>query len=158
MNIIRLEVTGRPAPKGSGRAILIAGHARLVPSGSNVNRDNLKSWDQSVRLAAAEVARGAGAPLFVDVAIRVSIAFRLVRPAGHWRKKGGLKPSAPQFPGTKPDLDKLARATGDSLRGTIYDDDSRIVAMELTKTYALPGTEGATIVIRAADTSMPPPL
>lgn len=36
--VIRLEVLGEPAPKGSGRAILIGGKARHVPSGSNARK------------------------------------------------------------------------------------------------------------------------
>ncbi len=151
---IRLEVLGRPAPKGSSRAMLIAGFARNVPSGSNVNRNNLKSWDQAVRLAANEVAAGRPGPIFVDVPIRLTIIFKLARPMGHWAKRGGLKPSAPRWPATKPDFDKLTRATADSLKGTIYDDDSRIVQAEISKIYASPGTEGAIITIarvQAAD-------
>ena len=145
--LIRIEVAGSPAPKGSSRAIVRGGHAVVVPSGSNVNRDKLRSWDQSVRLAANEHAAGRSGPIFVEVPLYVAVIFRVARPSGHWRKKGGLKPSAPQFPATKPDLDKMVRATMDSLKGTIYDDDSRIVAKVPVKVYAAPGTEGATIVV-----------
>ncbi|MES2339282.1 MAG: RusA family crossover junction endodeoxyribonuclease [Pseudomonadota bacterium] len=154
---IKLEVAGRPAPKGSSRAFVIPGTNRAVvaPSGSAQNKANLKSWDQSVRLAANEAVRAAppgsvypgGGPIFVDVPLRIAIVFRLARPSGHWRKAGGLKPSAPAFPATKPDFDKLTRATCDSLKGTIYDDDSRIVSSSIDKVYAAPGEEGASIII-----------
>lgn len=144
---VTIEIAGSPAPKGSARAIMRGGHAILVGSGSNVNRDKLKSWDQDVRLAANQYAAGRSGPIFVDVPLFVFVVFRLTRPVGHWGKAGGLRPSAPAFPTVKPDLDKLVRATMDSLKGTIYDDDARIVAKAPVKVYATPGREGATIVI-----------
>lgn len=152
---IRLEVPGRPAPKGSSRAFVIPGTetAVLAPSGSPQNKAALRSWDQAVRLAAKEAVRGASSPPFVDVPIRIAIDFRLARPAGHWGKNG-LRSSAPAWPRTKPDFDKLTRATCDSLKGTIYDDDSRIVQAHITKSYADPGNEGASILIEP----MPLPL
>lgn len=154
--MIRLEVMGAPAPKGSSRAFVIPGQNRAVvaPSGSPQNKRALRSWDQAVRLAANEAVRAGvtggvtdGGPPFVDVALRLTILFRLARPSGHWAKRGGLKPSARAYPATKPDLDKLTRSTCDSLKGVIYDDDSRIVASSIEKIYGAPGTEGATITI-----------
>lgn len=141
--MIELEVYGTPAPKGSNRAMLRGGRAVFVPGGSKVNQEQLKSWDASVREAIGQRA----APEFVDVPLAVSIVFRVRRPGGHWHKRGGLKPSAPQFPSVKPDVDKLARATCDALNGAIFDDDARIVRLTVAKEYAEPGREGATIRI-----------
>lgn len=143
---VRIEVLASPAPKGSGRAILIAGRARHVPSGSNVNRDALASWGGALRLAAIRAVGAVDSPPFVDVPLRMTIVFRLARPAGHWGKRG-IKPSKPPFPSMKPDLDKLLRSTGDVLNGIVYDDDSRIVSVGVDKVWAAPGTEGATIVV-----------
>jgi Holliday junction resolvase RusA-like endonuclease len=92
----------------------------------------------------------AGAPaqiLFVRVPVDVTIVFRIARPGGHWAKRGGVKPSAPTAPHSKPDIDKLARSTLDSLTGIVFDDDSRIVRLTLDKVYAAPGREGASIVV-----------
>lgn len=146
---IRIEVLGIPAPKGSYRAIMTRGaraRAVLIPSGSDSRKRNLASWDQAVRIAAAEAAGPVSEPVFVDVALRVTMVFRMPRPRSHWGKRG-LASSATIFPQVKPDVDKLARATADSLTGIIYDDDSRIVEKRLLKVYADPGREGATIVI-----------
>lgn len=146
----RIVVLGRPAPKGSSRAILINGRARNVPSGSNQNRDAQRSWDANVRAAARQAVGERADPVFVGTPLAVAITFRLTRPAGHWGKTG-LRPSAPPYPATKPDLDKLTRQTIDSLIGTVLDDDSRIVRLRVEKHYARPGDEGATIVVAAAD-------
>jgi Holliday junction resolvase RusA-like endonuclease len=149
---IRFDVAGTPAPKGSSRAMLTkTGHAVNVPSGSGVNRKRLKSWDVNVRDAASDVLsagamRPAEGPLFVGQPIAVELVFRLARPAGHWGKKG-LRPRAPAWPAVKPDIDKLARATIDSLTGILFDDDSRIVTLLVQKEFAIPGQEGATILV-----------
>lgn len=148
--MIVLEVLGTPAPKGSGRAILIRGKARHVPSGSNANRDALQAWDGAVRAAAADAIGHVGAPPLVGVAIALAIEFRMARPGSHWgtgKHAGRLKPSAPTYPLGKPDSSKLLRATEDSLTGIVWDDDSRVSLHHVDRIYALPGREGATIVI-----------
>lgn len=144
--VILIDVLGTPAPKGSNRAMVRGGRAVFVPGGSKTNQEKLKSWDGAVRAAASEIVGDVAAPPFVDCGLCVSIVFRMARPAGHWGKHG-LKPSAPPSPRTKPDIDKLVRCTLDSLIGTCFDDDSRIVRLVATKTYADPGKEGARIEI-----------
>jgi Holliday junction resolvase RusA-like endonuclease len=141
-----IEVLGTPAPKGSGRAMMVGGRAVHVPSGSGVNARKLRSWDTAVREAAAACIGLATAPPFIGVPLRVTIVFRLTRPAGHWGARG-LKPKAPPYPTTKPDLSKLVRSTEDTLTGIVFDDDSRIVSEVLDKVYAEPGREGATITV-----------
>jgi len=147
-----IEVLGVPAPKGSGRAMLIGGRARFIASGSSVNARRIKSWATCVRESALAVIGNVEAPPFVGVPLRVTIVFRVARPAGHWGKgknAGKLTPSAPIYPTTKPDVDKLARSTFDALTAIVWDDDSRIVAARVGKAYAAPGREGATITIEA---------
>lgn len=165
MNAITLEVLGSPAPKGSGRAILRGGHARHVASGSDTNARRLKSWDVAVREAAHASIGDVVVPPFCGVPLHVTITFRMARPSGHWgtgKHAGSLKPSAPAHPTTKPDIDKLTRATFDVLTGIVWDDDSRIVSVVVSKTYARPGTEGATVTVDVlhdaaeSDSNVPP--
>lgn len=149
---VRFDVLGTPAPKGSGRAMLIGGKARFIAGGSAPNARNLRSWDTAVQQAAWDAharSPATSGPVFVATPVRVTIEFRMRRPAGHWGKRG-LRPAAPLFPAVKPDIDKLARATLDSLTGSIFDDDSRIVALAVTKVWAEPGNEGATITVEAS--------
>lgn len=146
--IFTLDVDGTPAPKGSNRAMVRGGRAVFVPGGSKVNQAALKSWDVAVRDAAREIAGSRTEPSFIGVPLAVAITFRLARPGGHWSKRhGGLLPSAPQHPGVKPDVDKLARSTLDSLSGLVFDDDARIVRLTVEKVYAQPGREGASISV-----------
>lgn len=145
---VTFEVLGTPAPKGSNRAILIGGRARLVPSSSNANRDKLRNWDALVREAASNAVGVVDAPPFVACPLVFHVEFRLARPGGHYSKATGkLLPSASRYPITKPDGDKLARQAADSMTGIVYDDDSRIVTWHIDKVYALPGQEGAVFTI-----------
>lgn len=150
--MIRLTVLGTPAPKGSMRAILRGGRAIGVPGSSDAGKAKIEAWSTAVRCAALEVCGDREAPVFVQVPIRIAIVFRMARPAGHYSKStGALKPSAPRYPATKPDGDKLERTTWDALTGIVFDDDARIVAWSAVKEYARPGHEGASIAIAAMD-------
>ena len=149
--MVKLMVLGTPAPKGSARAFMTRGsnpRAVLASGSSAVGRQKIKAWEQAVREVAQLAVIGQAGPTFVDVPLRVTMVFRMARPAGHWGKKG-LKPSAPQYPAGRPDLDKLVRATADALTGSIYDDDARIVEKLSSKVYAEAGAEGATITVEA---------
>lgn len=147
--MISIKVLGTPAPKGSARAFYKAGmkHAVIVKD----NNDRQKSWDGAVREKARAAVGDVDAPPFVNTPLMVSIVFRLKRPAGHYSKSGKnagkLLPSAPQYPQTIPDIDKLARTTLDAMIGTVFDDDSRIARLVLSKVYAKPGNEGAAIEV-----------
>jgi len=148
--MIVLEVLGTPAPKGSSRAMLIGGKARNVPSGSNVNRDRLKSWDASLRAAARAAVGDVTAPPYVAMPLVMVIEFRVARPGSHWgtgKRTGQIKPRAPLYPITKPDSSKLVRATEDALTGIVWDDDSRVGLHLVNRVYAAPGREGARIAI-----------
>ena len=152
--MITLHVLGTPAPKGSSRPMLNrkTGKAFTFKGGSPQNAEKLTTWDTNVRATAAGAVGTIGAPPFVETALSVAITFRLARPGGHWGKgkqAGRLKPGAPAHPRGKPDIDKLARSTLDSLTGIVFDDDSRIVQLAIAKVYATPGNEGVTIEIAA---------
>lgn len=148
--MITIEVLGTPAPKGSGRAMLIGGKARFIASGTTVNQRKLKSWDTALREAALEAIGHAAAPPYMGLALRLEILFRLARPTGHWgqgKNAGKLKPNAPAYPLSKPDSSKLLRAIEDTLNKVVFDDDSRIVRTHMDKVYADAGNEGATIKV-----------
>lgn len=152
--MIAIEVLGTPAPKGSARAFMNkkTGRAFVAPGGAKSTEAKLRSWDVNVREAAAALVGECTVPPLVDTALIVEIVFRMARPQNHWGKgknAGRLSPSAPAVPRGKPDIDKLARSTLDSLTGIVFDDDSRIARLVLTKVYAAPGREGATISVEA---------
>jgi len=149
--LIAFDVLGCPAPKGSGRAMLLGGKARFIASGSSANQRKLKSWDIAVREAAVLAVGQVAAPPFLATPLRVTMIWRMVRPTGHYHLKGPragqLRARAPRWPTSKPDGSKLLRSTEDTLTGIVWDDDSRIVEWFLRKCYGRPGEEGARIVV-----------
>ena len=151
---VSFEVLGTPAPKGSSRAMFNrkTGKPFTFKGGSPVTAVKLDTWDGVVRAGATNAVGSPQSPPFVRVALRIEVHFRICRRGGDWgsgKNAGKLKPSASRYPSGKPDIDKLARSTLDSMTGIVFDDDSRVVALILTKSWAVPGNEGATISVEA---------
>jgi Holliday junction resolvase RusA-like endonuclease len=92
---------------------------------------NVKPW----RMLVAEAALATKSPL-IKTPVRLSIVFLFLRPKGHYGSKG-LKPSAPAYHYTRPDVDKLQRSTFDALTGTLIHDDSLIVGCAAEKRYCV---------------------
>ena len=94
-------------------------------------------WRSDIKRIAAE-AKSIDAPLW-DFPIEAHFSFHFSRPLSHWgtgRNRSKLKPSAPRFMVSTPDLLKVARAVEDALSGVIYTDDRQIVRETLEKAYA----------------------
>lgn len=87
----------------------------------------LPAWRQAVRTA-AEAHRPAE---LIAVPCRVTIVFFMPRPK---------KPKWAQYPGSKPDLDKLVRAVFDALTGVVWADDALAVEVTARKLWA--GVDG----------------
>lgn len=160
MKSITFTVQGIPAPKGSARA---AGN-HVIPSGSQANRDSLKSWGQRMHEAAARAVDqllgvGNSRILFMGVPLKVTLEFRLPRPLSHFHRKGELAgqvlDDAPTYVITKPDNDKMIRSTSDEMIKMVFDDDSRIAWHNVRKVYALPGKEGAWVKIEQLEDKEP---
>jgi crossover junction endodeoxyribonuclease RusA len=141
--VISLDVLGIPAPKGSGRAMLIAGRARYIASSSGANAKKQAAWLRAIQAAAHGC-------LPIDGPVAVVITFRMPRPQGHYTKRGELREAAPLHPAVAPDVDKLIRLVFDALTGLAFGDDSRVVAVTASKIYAVPGRSGALIAVGPA--------
>lgn len=111
-----------------------------------------EEWRKNVAAAAAAAKERLGldlltGPLFVE------FDFYKVRPKSHYgsgRNAHVLKPSAPAYPDTRPDVLKLTRAIEDACSKVIYEDDSRIVGQTNTKLYVDRG-EGERCEVRIWD-------
>lgn len=133
MTTIRFTCIDKPEPAGSKKAFAFA--RRDGSLGANVVDDNdkSKSWKRSVAVEARLAYDG---PLLTG-ALAVTFVFYRPRPKGHFGAKG-LKPSAPKYPTTKPDVLKCARAVEDALSKVIYQDDAQIVIERIYKQYGEP--------------------
>jgi crossover junction endodeoxyribonuclease RusA len=124
-----------PAPQGSKRHV---GGGVMIESCNAV-----KPW----RLLVAQSAIAARVPLLRGP-VRLSLVFLFSRPAGHYRKNGTLKPSAPAYHAVRPDGSKLQRSTEDALSGLVIEDDARIVGTVWDKRYCVGGERpGALITV-----------
>lgn len=133
MSKISVFVSGIPVPQGSMRGFVRNGRAVITS-----DNGKLRSWRQEVSdaLHTAVAAQGGFAG-----PVECRLEFTFLRPASHYGSRG-LRPSAPQVPDRKPDLDKTIRACLDA--GTVarvWEDDSRVVTIRATKRYAADGAE-----------------
>lgn len=110
-------VAGTPAPQGSKRHV---GGGRLIEMSKKV-----KPWRAQIAAAAARQ------DAIFDAPVTVTAVFLLKRPQRpKWERHG-----------TRPDVDKLARALLDGLTGPILTDDSIVSELNVSKRYALPHEE-----------------
>ena len=126
MNMLSFFVPGVAAPQGSkrhvGRGVMIESSKRLKP------------WRKTVTGAAKTALLYSDSwEASTDAPVSVALSFQLPRPKRVPRSRRG-------YPVTKPDGDKLARAVLDSLTDAdVFADDSQVVSLHVTKTYANPG-------------------
>lgn len=145
---IRFFVPGTPEKKGSskGFGFIRKSGPRAGSIGVNITNDagpKAKTWAALVS-SFASTAMAGRAPL--DGPVRVEIVFHLLRPKGHFGKRG-LKPSAPKYPAVKPDGDKMVRCAWDALSGVVFCDDRQVVEWPGGKVYAVDGRVGAAFAI-----------
>lgn len=136
---MRITVHGIPAPQGSKRHV---GNGRMIESSAKV-----KPWREAVKWAVIDQ----GPARMATGAVVVDVTFYLPRPQGHYgtgRNACTLRPSAPEYPAVKPDIDKLLRSTLDGLGDVgVWADDSRVVHVRASKAYADDRPAGADITI-----------
>lgn len=141
--VAAFTVRGQPVPKGA-----------LVrsPHGGLYNRDakRLSAWSSAI---VGEASGAMGDRPVVRGPVRVDAVFVLTRPQAHYlpanakRSTRLLRPDAPRWAATKPDVDKLERALFDALTNVVIADDDQIVAGDRRKVYEDPANVGVTIRI-----------
>lgn len=122
--MISFTVHGTPQPQGSTRAFTPKGWKRPVLTSAN---KNLKPWRQDAAQMALEAMKGR--PVTED-AVSVTADFYFAKP------KSTPKRVAQKI--TKPDCDKLLRASLDAMTGIVYRDDSQVVQLVGRKRFGLP--------------------
>ncbi len=148
--MIQFTVIGVPQPAGSKRAFPF--HKKNGKLGVAVSDSNPKARDWKSAVASeARLHVGEGGPL-LDGPLDVLMIFFLPRPKGHFKKNGQERPSAPMWPTTRPDTQKLARGTTDALTGILWRDDSQIIEERLLKMYGEPARVEITVTELAETT------
>lgn len=128
MTLLEFTVFGVAQPKGSTKAFLPKGWTRPIVTSDNAKN---KSWQELVAFGANAALQDCAdfppAPLEGPVHLRVN--FYLPRPKSLPKKVTvHLK---------KPDLDKLVRSVKDALSRVVWRDDSQVIELMATKSYAV---------------------
>lgn len=121
--MISFKVEGIPRPQGSKRHV---GGGRMIESSKHV-----AAWREWVRMRAAEAMAGR-APFTGPVSVEA--VFWFVRPKSHF-KGTSVRESAPLLPASRPDVDKLLRASLDAMTGIVFVDDSQVCMLLGCKEY-----------------------
>lgn len=143
--VTSFEVIGRPAPQGSKVSL---GRGRFKESSKY-----LDAWRNDVRNAALQ---SFGEALLCGP-VFTSMVFKFPRPKNHYISNNpskDLKPNAPCWHTSTPDIDKLFRSTNDALTGAIWVDDCWVAASLGSKEY-VNGPGGALISVYLLDKEEP---
>lgn len=122
---MKIDVIGKPAPKGSKKAFVNrhTGRANIVDD----NPKSLVHWEQAVARAIEQyLEQHPGSKLSGAVSVRLSFRFPTVAsdPHRYWHV-------------VKPDIDKLARAVLDVLANMVMGDDCTVAKMSISKRYVI---------------------
>lgn len=136
MSTLSFFVPGIPAPQGS--------KVRTKWGGMREDNENTQPWREAVIWAAKAARTESRQPIAGPVDLQID--FRFPRLTGHLRANGEVKPTAPHYKVSIPDIDKLARAVCDALTGAgVWRDDSVVAILSCQKVYA--DVPGAYIVV-----------
>lgn len=123
MNLITITAFCTPQPQGSSRAFIRGGRAVITSANKK-----LKPFRTEVTSCALEAMGNQTMPRFAKhEPVKLVITFMFHKPESTPKKR--------LFPVVKPDLDKLVRATLDSLTGVIFHDDAQVVQVMTEKIY-----------------------
>lgn len=115
-----------PVPKGRPKFSKIGGFVRTYTP------KKTQDFETEVREAAKQAMNRE--PL--EGPLAVYLYFRLPIPKSYPKKRIAACLSGSDRPTKKPDLDNLAKSVLDALNGVIYQDDSQIVSLHMTKVYS----------------------
>jgi len=123
--LLTFTVDGDPRPQGSKTPITRNGKTWLIEAVKGV-----KEWRAAVTAGAIQAAGPDWVTIGRDVPVVLTVTFRV--PRG--------KTVTREWPTTKPDTSKLARAVEDSLTDAgVWADDAQVVCLVASKVYGDPG-------------------
>ena len=118
---------GQPRPKAFARKFGEKWQARVYDPGT---AEHWKSQIATALKAAYPTLETFTGP------VELRVVFYMPRPKAHYRSNGDIKPNAPRFCLTKPDLDNLEKAVMDCFTMLmVWRDDSQVCRKFTTKVY-----------------------
>lgn len=137
--MICIELAGPPRGKGRGRAVSVAGHARVYSDPATVKYESQLRYAATVAMAGAPPIEG---PVVVVMWVRFPV------PESWSKKKRALALAEEILPTVKPDADNSLKLC-DALNEICFRDDKQIVMATVVKQYS--ERPGMTIQIAALD-------
>ena len=120
--VYRFVVPGQPVPAARARATVRGGFAKMYMPTENRKHETL------VRAALARDLKGM-TPIPPGVPVKMEVVFWFARPKSHFgtgKNAAKLKPSAPVFHTSKPDVDNLMKLLKDGMAKIAWDDDRQV--------------------------------
>ena len=121
--VMEFAIKGTMVPKGRPRATIRGEHAVMYTPKNTVQ------FEQYVKQAATQYAP----PILLSGALDVHLSFYMQRPQS--------LPNKIQYHTKRPDIDNLTKSVLDALEGVIYERDSQIYLLNVTKEYGIPRCE-----------------
>ena len=125
--VIHFHVEGIPKPKKRPRFRQFNG---IVQSYTD---KGTREYEDHVRLT-SQTAMGTTEP--IETAVGVYLYIRLPIPQSHSKKRKEACLNGQEKPIKKPDIDNLAKSILDGMNKVIWQDDSQIVSLHVTKVYS----------------------
>lgn len=164
MAAIQFWVPGTNVPQGSKQGFFNPKTQRVVLKENAGQRHATRRhevWMAALAAAAATPGRWDpnggltpdGGPLPMTGPVAVRLEFYRLRGTGHYgsgRNAQQLKPSAPAYPSTAPDIDKLSRLVLDSLTSVLFVDDGQVVDLGARERWAdrFTESEGVRVTVK----------
>lgn len=143
-DILQFLVVGHPKAQPRVKAFRRGAHAGVYDPGT------ADGW----KLAVGAAAKANWNRVQFLGPLRLVLGFFMARPKAHFNRHGDVKPMAPRWHQSKPDLDNLAKAVMDAMTQLqIWRDDSQVVQLEVGKSY---GHRAGCIVILGPASSPDP--
>jgi Holliday junction resolvase RusA-like endonuclease len=133
---------GQPRPRAFARKFGAKWQARVYDAGT------AECWKAQIAVAFRNQVERVG---FAQLkgAVGMEIIFNFPRPKSHFRKNGELKPDAPNYHTSKPDIENCEKAVLDALTQLgAWIDDSQVCDLHSGKRYAIGNNAGASITIQ----------
>lgn len=125
--MIQFVVPGVPVGKGRPRAARVGRSVRMYTPEKTRSYEDLVAWH-------GKAAMQGRAPLAGTCVLTLQV--RMPVPVSWSKRRQAQALSGAVRPGTKPDLDNVVKAIGDSLNGIVWADDAQIVGLMVEKFYS----------------------
>lgn len=141
---IGFVVPGDAAPKERARARIVQVPGKK-PFISHYTPKETREYEEKVK-AIAWRAWGANPPSTRPIEMQITVHVQIPPGWPKWKQEAAVHGEI--APTSVPDLDNIAKAISDAMNGTVYTDDSQVIAVDMVKLYATNGVARIEVQVR----------